>query len=781
MTVLNISPCKSVPGQLTVVRFPFFTITLRLLAALPFSASSVVVAASLSDTPDRTYVTDGAVNAVVRAGNTIYIGGLFGRVGPRTGPGVEVALDGTETSGFPAVSGAGPSYSGGATTGLRAVVADGSGGWYLGGLFTHVGGSARTNLAHIRADHSVDPSFNPTADGGVNALTLSGSTLYVAGMFTLIDGQPRSNIAALNTADGSLTGFDPYADRQVNALALSSDGMTVYAGGTFATIGGQPRTAIAALDATTGAATATFNPSLSGGLPSVDALAISGSILYVAGNFNAVSGVSRRTIAALSLGGANDGVVVPGFVPAPSYFGCVPCASIVALAVSGSTLYAGGSFDTIGGQSRSNLAGLNAADGTATGFDPSPHQNILSLAASGSTIYAGGGFTSIGGQPRNYIAALNAADGSATAFNPNPNGTVNAIGVSASAVYLGGLFSSLGGVVRNSLAAINAADGTATPWDANSVGLNGGNATINALTVSGSTVYVGGFFTAIGGQPRGNIAAISAVDGTATAWNPTSDGVVSAIALSGPVVYVGGSFINIGGQQRIFLAAINAADGTATAWNPSPDSSVYAMAVSAASVYVGGGFGNISGQPRHALAAFNAADGSLASWDPNLTPIPTEANPFVNALALSGSTLYAGGGFGSVRGVPRNNIAGINVSDGMPTSFDPNPSGAGIEGGVISSLAADGSTVYAGGYFSSIGGQPRGLLAGLNASDGSATLFNPNASGGLTVYALAVASDGTLYAGGSFPTFDLAYQSGFASFSPVVPNDLIFRDGFESP
>jgi hypothetical protein len=63
---------------------------------------------------------------------------------------------------------------------------------------------------------------------------------------------------------------------------------------------------------------------------------------------------------------------------------------------------------------------------------------VLALAVSGSTVYAGGSFTSVGGQARRNLAALNIRTGAATAFNPNPtlgrdvtgptNGTVRAFG-----------------------------------------------------------------------------------------------------------------------------------------------------------------------------------------------------------------------------------------------------------------------------------------------------------------------------------------------------------------
>jgi hypothetical protein len=761
------------PRVLVTFTFCFVGVPLALLVA-PGNARG-----SVASTPDRTFVTNGPVQAIMRSGDTIYIGGRFDRVGPRTGPGVEVALDGSQNPGLPEISGAGPSSLNGSGGGLSAVAADGSGGWYIGGLFTHVGGVPRTNLAHIRADHSVDPSFNPYVNDAVHALAVSGSTVYVAGLFTSIGGQTRNNIAALNAADGNVTAFNPNANAGVEALAISSDGSIIYAGGRFTIIGGLPRLSLAALNAADGSATLTFNPSVTGtvGNGVVNALARSGSTLYVGGSFNTIGGAMRNNIAALSLGVPLDGVAVPGFNPSPSYAGCAACGSIAALAASGdgATVYAGGLFDTIGGKPRNHVAGLTPADGTATPFNPSPNGNIFTLAMSSdsSVLYIAGGFNSsngspsIGGQARNYAAAVNALDGTATGFNPNPNAIVNAFAVSGSAVYLAGYFSSLGGVVRHSIAAISAIDGTATGFDPNAAGFNGGIATVYALAVSGSTVYAGGYFGTIGGQPRASIAALSVADGTATSWDPsahyfTGPAVVETLAIADSTIYAGGVFTMIGGQTRNNLAALSAADGTATTWDPNPNSEVATLGVSGQLVYVGGYFTTIGGQTRNKIAALNAADGIATSWDPDAT-----ATANVLALAISGSTIYAGGNFPSIHGVPRNNVAGINVGDGTPTGFDPQASDPSTGGGV-DAVAVYGSTVYAAGFFTSIGGQARNLIAGLNASDGTATSFDPNGAPGFGAFALAVASDGTLYAGGSFDTFDLAYQQGFAQFSPIL-------------
>ena len=641
--------------------------------------------------PDRTFVTDG-VRTVVRSGDTIYIGGLFNRVGPRTGPGVEFALDGSQIPGLPEVSGG--------TDTVHAVASDGSGGWYIGGLFTHVGGVARHNIAHIRADHSVDPAFDPNANDAIHALAVSvdGLTVYAGGLFTSIGGQTRNRIAALNAANGTATAFNPNADAGVEALAISGSGSIIYAGGDFTSIGGQSRNRIAALNAADGTATLTFNPNAS---RPVRALAISGSTLYVGGTFATIGGQPRSNIAALTLGGALDGTAT-SFNPNASYFGCSPVRQRLRNRSVELDRLRGRALRYDRRAAAPDLAGLDPTSGAATAFNPNPNGNILGLAVSvdGLTVYAAGGFSTIGGQPRNNIAALNTADGTATTFNPNPNNAAGAIGVSASAVYVGGFFTSIGGVVRHSIAALNATDGTATSFDPNPSYSPNSRATIYAFAVSadGSTVYVGGFFTLVGGQPRNYIAALNAADGTATSWNPGASSIVQTLALSDPLLYVGGIFTSIGGQPRNFVAALNTADGTATAFNPSANAQVEALAVSGPLVYAGGHFTIIGGQSRRVLAALNTADGSATAWNPDPQQLVPPGNPDVFAVAVSdsGSTIYAGGYFTSVQGLNRKNIAAVSAADGSPTAFDPQASGT-VFSDAVNAIALSGSKVYAAG------------------------------------------------------------------------------------
>jgi hypothetical protein len=126
------------------------------------------------------WIPNGAVYTILHYGNTVYIGGDFTSVGPCVPFGVPVEA----TTGLPDTSFANPDGI------VKVAVPDGSGGWFVGGCFTIVGGTPRANIAHINSAGEVT-DWDPGADGQILSLALSGNTIYVGGKFTSIDGQGR--------------------------------------------------------------------------------------------------------------------------------------------------------------------------------------------------------------------------------------------------------------------------------------------------------------------------------------------------------------------------------------------------------------------------------------------------------------------------------------------------------------------------------------------------------------------------------------------------------------
>jgi hypothetical protein len=119
-----------------------------------------------------------------------------------------------------------------------------------------------------------------------------------------------------------------------------------------------------------------------------------------------------------------------------------------ALAVSGSTLYAGGSFTTAGGSAANNIAQWNGTNWSALGSGINIYVNAL--AVSGSTLYAGGDFTTAGGNAANNIAQWNGSGWSALGSGLSGAGSdgyspqVYALAVSGSTLYAGGDFTTAG-------------------------------------------------------------------------------------------------------------------------------------------------------------------------------------------------------------------------------------------------------------------------------------------------------------------------------------------------
>ncbi len=722
-------------------------------------------------------VTNGSVNAVVNSGGNIYLGGSFSYVGPNTGRGVAIdTATGNYISGFPDING--PVY---------AVASDSAGGWYIGGDFTMVGGQARNSLAHIKSDKTVD-TWNPNINDGlgnnqpVYTIVKSGSLIYVGGIFTQVGSTLRTNVAAIDSSTGLANSWNPSPDNVVYSIVVTpqytflggsftyfngaSDttspgnipgsypinkrqgvaelftgttiltqwianiaggvtngvnpyGLTnvtsvyamqlvngyLYCAGNFSSLGNNSTYGLTSIDTINSyTLTATgFTPNKNTTLKfrPVTAMAISGDTIFVGGQFlyfgalsavkNHIAAVLISTKAAISTWNPNIAINVSSSneISNPYY--------VNSIVVANGTLYVSGKFITINTSvSRWNMAAISqSGTGTVTSWNPNASAEVHSIALQGSTLYAGGNFTSVNGQTRNNLCEINAASGTLTSWNPNPNSFINALTHSGTTLFAAGNFTSIGGQSRQYLAAIDTATGLATSWQANS----GGG--ISCLAVGNSQLYVGGTFSAIGGvssgdSTRNDIAALDLTTGAVSAWNPSADGTVYSLAVSGSNVYAGGSFSNIGGQLRNDIAALDATTGTATSWNPTANGLVNSIAVSGSILYAGGNFTQMGSSTRNCIAAINIADtGTTTTWNPNITSTGT---PVVNTIFVNGSTIYAGGAFGSVGASVRDNLAAIDASTGLATTWSPNPDS------YVYSVVPDPTSqvVYIGGAFSDI-------------------------------------------------------------------------------
>lgn len=336
-------------------------------------------------------------------------------------------------------------------TEVLVAISDRQGGWYIGGDFTLVGTTSQPRIAHITSEGVLDTDFNPDIDNGaVRALALSpdGATVYAGGSFNLVDnGTARNYVAAFSAADGSTTAFDPSAGATVHTLALSSDGETLYLGGEFGAVngGGTLRNHLAAFD-TTGAGTVLlFNPDPDG---FVRTLALTGddTTLFMGGDFNVVATGSGSATTTRNYIAAFD-TTATGTVAVfdPNADNTV---QELEFGPGETTIYAGGSFANIGGQVRAEFAELDVTTGSSTALDAEVVSGggstvyAIELSSDENTIYLGGNFTDVDGQSRANFAEIDATTGAASSFDPGTNSRVNTLAVSTTTtqVYLGGNF-----------------------------------------------------------------------------------------------------------------------------------------------------------------------------------------------------------------------------------------------------------------------------------------------------------------------------------------------------
>ena len=731
-------------------------------------------AAPPSPVPDKAIVTDGSVVASAIVGTTVYLGGSFTAAGPRTGP--LVALD--PATGAPAASF--PEVTGGS---VAAIVADGAGGWFAGGDFIAVAGVPVSGLAHILANGSVDPGFDVYLDGPVGALALDGGRLYVGGSFYEANGAGVRSVIAVNPATGVLLDFRPDFDVEYSDVgrpyitAILPVGDKVFVAGHFARVGQVYRDDLVQLRASDGTAT-----SWSGQIHrsivaqgDVSALAVAGSTLYVGGLFFSAGGnTETRNLAALDLttGAAQ------AWVPRPVSTQVDVTGAVTSLVVDGDELLVAGVFDQIAGVARSNVAAIDRSTGAASAWGPSPDGAVTTMLLAGSTVYLGGTFQHAGGGARRNLAAVSRATGNATGLVANASATVSTVALGGGRLVVGGAFSGIGLTPRANLAAMDLATGALLPWAPEVDG------NVESLVAAGGKVFAAGSFQHVGAVARPHLAALTAAGGL-DAWTPgplvwqsgqvVTEPQVYSLAVAGDRLYVGGYFTSIGGQPRVGLARLGVADAVVDGWAPQLDGLVRDVAVDGTSAYIAGDFSHAGGQPRTRVAAVRTTDASVTPFDPQTNG--------VLAIAPAGDTVYLGGYFKSIRGATRNKLAAARASDGTPLSWAPDIApmfgGDGFFSTLVDSLAVTDSVVYAGGLFERINDRDVSRLAALDRATGATLDWLPDpgpysAHTQPEVLKVDALPDGRVLAAGSFSMarFGPAGSIGlFGAPAGVVPRE----------
>src|SRR5215212_2526459 len=182
------------------------------------------------------------------------------------------------------------------------------------------------------------------------------------------------------------------------------------------------------------------------------------------------------------------------------------------------------------------------------------------------------------------------------------------------------------------------------------------NGRVAAILVVGNTVYIGGDFTAVRPPgaapgtrevPRAHLAAFRVDTGKLRRWNPHPNGSVTALAASARrhTVYIGGTFNKLAGVRRHNLGAVNAKTGSATHFHVNTHGAVLALARSGSRLYLGGEFDTVKHKPRSHVAAVTLRGRLVRSWHPR-------ANSFVRSIRVAqhGTRVYLGGAFSTVNG-----------------------------------------------------------------------------------------------------------------------------------
>lgn len=423
----------------------------------------------------------------------------------------------------------------------------------------------------------------------------------------------------------------------------------------------------------------------------------------------------------------------------------------------GNLLYVAGDFTRIGGLTRKSLAALRVADGIATEWAPeiqsitalNEHLAISTMAASAERVFVAG--VSWGGFGETYaarfiLAGFDAKTGrrvpwasSIEVTNHTPNWDVwylyPKLVLTGRTVYLAGNFTHINGERRDGIAALDAETGKLLSWSPRVLWRTQRFLWSRRpqLILHCGTLYFAGDFYDVDGQSRNAVAAFDPETGGLTNWKmgfgpPLAQlEAVEAIGLAGHSKWLfvaGNELVPVDrGQGRRFLSAFDTETGSMTDWSLGgnglllDDGERFESGVEGSlRIDVSGGLSISSGKligpkrlirhstppadrvTRNGAFAIDMRTEELTSWAPEVSANSSFPGT-VLALALSGERVYLGGVFDFVGGQPRRSIAAVDRSTGHVLPWQVHwPDGLNLDNVSQPLSASDGFVIVSGVY-----------------------------------------------------------------------------------
>jgi uncharacterized repeat protein (TIGR01451 family) len=286
-------------------------------------------------------------------------------------------------------------------------------------------------------------------------------------------------------------------------------------------------------------------------------------------------------------------------------------------------------------------------------------------------------------------------------IQPLTDGPVMTIVRKGSTIYMGGAFSSLGGKVRKNSAVIDINNNT---FDTQQFPET--DQPIMHLVEDGrGGWFISGTFTFVQGIKRPRIAHILPNYQLDTAWNPDFKDFkdLSIISLSNNLLYV--NLVESFEPYLCRIATIDITTAELSIWKYKLDGNIRKIIFSNDKIFVGGIFRKIDNEPRQALAIFNASDNSLLSWNGSIEGA-------INDMVLVDEKLYFCGnftnaflqGFQYLAGIYTNSLNSIPIKLRFPYYYN----------NVLDKLHVYKNNLYIQGSFPSVNEKPRNGLAAIN-------------------------------------------------------------------